>query len=62
MDKEAIKKAIAGVLNQFFQEEQGNRITSNNLEGLAGKLFNSIDQMPVPEPKEDVAGSKDKSK
>lgn len=43
MDKEQFKKEMIELLNTFFQEEQGNRITSNNMEGFSGKLMALID-------------------
>ena len=45
MDKEAFKKEMAQLLQNFFNEEQGNRITSNNIEGLSGKIFNLINKL-----------------
>lgn len=49
MDKEAFKKEMVQLLQNFFQEEQGNRITSNNIEGLSGKIFNLINKLE-PDP------------
>jgi hypothetical protein len=44
--KDKIKQVVQQHVQAFFQEEQGNRITSNNIEGFAGKLFRAIDQIP----------------
>ena len=41
--KDKLKEEINKVLGAFFQEEQGNRVTTNNLNGLAGKIFMAID-------------------
>ena len=45
--KDQVKKIITQYLQAFFQEEQGNRITSNNIEGFAGKLLTAIDKMEM---------------
>ena len=43
MDQERLKKNVSAVLVRFFQEEHGNRITSNNINGLLGTLLAVID-------------------
>jgi len=58
MDKDKLKKEIIQLLQNFFQEEQGNRITSNNIEGFSGKLLTLIDKQP--EKKNERNDSKDK--
>ena len=48
MDKEQFKKELAQLLQGFFQEEQGNRVTSNNISGLHGKLMELLDRQKEP--------------
>lgn len=43
MDKEQFKKEITALMQRFFQEEQGNRVTTNNIDGLMIKLLSLID-------------------
>ena len=51
MDKELLKKQIIEVLTGFFQEERGNRLTTNNLDGLGMKIIRVIDNIPVQKEK-----------
>ena len=44
MDKEQFKKGLVTIMQDFFQEEHGNRVTSNNIEGLTAKLINLVDK------------------
>lgn len=44
MDKAQFKEEFLAVINTFFQEERGNRITSNNIEGFIGKVLKVIDE------------------
>ena len=34
---------ITTVIQDFFREEQGNRVTSNNIQGLSLKIRSSLD-------------------
>jgi len=53
MDKEQFKKELIALMQRFFQEEQGNRVTSNNVEGFTGKLISLIDvHKPMEKPAE----------
>lgn len=53
-------KAVTDVISEFFQEEQGNRITSNNISGLIAKINRTI--MHLPEKKEESSEKKANSK
>ena len=55
--KDKLKEGINKVLGGFFQEEQGNRVTTNNLNGLAGKIYAVIDETF----KGDESGKREKS-
>lgn len=48
MDKEQLKKQAIQLVQTFFQEEQGNRVTSNNMEGLIGRILRLIDEHKPP--------------
>lgn len=43
MDKAQFKQEVIQFLQIFFQEEQGNRVTSNNMEGLILKIIKLVD-------------------
>lgn len=36
--KEELKKEMLDLIQQFFREEQGNRLTSFNINGLLGAM------------------------
>lgn len=42
--KSTLKEALLKLLNEFFAEERGNRLTSNNIEGLAVKINTLLEQ------------------
>lgn len=46
--KDQIKAEIAKILQEFFQEEQANRVTSNNMNGLNGKFMAMVDGLKWP--------------
>lgn len=46
--KDQIKAEIAKILQEFFQEEQNNRVTSNNMNGLNGKFMAMVDGLKWP--------------
>ena len=47
-----LKDQIMGLLIAFFKEEQGNRITSNNMDGLTLKTSMLLKQNEIiPKPK-----------
>ena len=43
MDKEQFKKEVITLMQRFFQEEQGNKITTNNVDGFLMKLLALVD-------------------
>ncbi len=43
MYKTQIKDEIIKTLNNFYQEERGNRVTTNVVDGLALKLVNLLE-------------------
>ena len=43
MYKEETKNEIVKLINDFFIEERGNRLTSNNIEGFALKMNNLLE-------------------
>lgn len=43
MDKDQFKNEMTGLMQRFYQEEQGNRITTNNIDGLMIKLSSLVD-------------------
>ena len=43
MDKEQFKRELIATLEGFFKEEQGNRVTSNMVEGFSHKLLALVD-------------------
>ena len=51
MYKETIKDELMRILNEFFREERGNRITSNNMEGLSAKVGHTLEHNKVEEKK-----------
>ncbi len=40
-----VKETVIGVLTKFFQEEVGNRVTPNNMEGLGMKMLKALDEL-----------------
>ena len=40
---------VAKVLTDFFREEQGNRVTSNNMQSLLVKVQQVFDNKTIPE-------------
>lgn len=42
-DMDEIKKVIGQLLQNFTQEEAGNKVTSNNMAGLAMNLMGALD-------------------
>jgi len=51
MDKEQFKKELIALMQRFFQEEQGNRVTTNNIDGLMIKLSSLVDTHELAEKK-----------
>lgn len=51
-----LRSVLIEVLQNFFNEEKGNRITSNNIDGLMGKILRVI------EPYEYITTHEEKSK
>jgi len=43
MEKEQIKKDVKTILNEFSRQEQGNRITAFNMQGLINTIMSVID-------------------
>ena len=54
-----VKDELMGLLVAFFKEEQGNRITSNNVDGLTMKVSFLLRQNEV-KPKEKEPKEKEK--
>jgi len=51
-----IKSVISTLVNNFVEEEKGNRVTNNNMTGLTVKLMAAIDGQITttpPEPKKE---------
>lgn len=48
----SLRKDLMVVLQNFFDEEKGNRVTSNNIDGLMGKVLRAIEPY---EPKDEEA-------
>jgi len=38
----SLKNDLTAVLQDFFNEERANRVTSNNMDGLMGKILRAI--------------------
>ena len=47
--KDELKQQILDILQQFFREEQNNRITSFNMAGLTGALTMIFDKNKMQE-------------
>jgi len=47
--KTEVKEEIYKLINAFFQEERGNRVTSNNIEGLSLKINILLEKHEVKE-------------
>ena len=43
MNKEQFKKELIAIMEGFYREEQGNRVTSNMVEGFSHKLLALVD-------------------
>jgi len=53
MDKEQFKRELIAALEEFFREEQGNRVTSNNIGGFSQKLLALVEAGYKPIPKKE---------
>jgi len=51
MYKTQIKDEIIKTLNNFYQEERGNRVTTNVVDGLTLKLINLLEANKTEEKK-----------
>lgn len=40
--EQPLRITIAEIIQSFFQEERGNKVTSNNMDGLLGKLVRAV--------------------
>jgi len=49
MYKSELREAIIKLLNGFYQEEQGNRVTSNIVDGLTLKIIKLLEANEVAE-------------
>jgi 1,6-anhydro-N-acetylmuramate kinase len=57
---EEIKKVVNVLLDNFAKEEQGNRVTSNNMFALATKINQALDgQITLTPPKEEKPEGKE---
>jgi len=59
MYKTQIKEEIIKTLNNFYQEERGNRVTTNVVDGLTLKLINLLEANKTEE-KKVTKGKEDK--
>jgi len=59
MYKTQIKEEISKTLNNFYQEERGNRVTTNVVDGLTLKLINLLEANKTEE-KKVTKGKEDK--
>ena len=59
MYKTQIKDEIIKTLNNFYQEERGNRVTTNVVDGLTLKLINLLEANKTEE-KKVTKGKEDK--
>jgi hypothetical protein len=50
-------KKVGEIVQQWFEEERGNRVTSNNVQGLMMKL-SVEDQKPAPVAKDEKQEAK----
>ncbi len=48
--KEELKGRLDKLLSDFFVEEQGNRVTSNNIQGLIVKVNTILDELDKQPP------------
>lgn len=53
MYKAELKAALNKSLNEFYLEERGNRITTNNMDGFGLKIGKVLDENEVREMKKD---------
>ena len=51
----SLKSDLMAILQGFFDEEKGNRVTSNNLEGLLGKVLRAIEPYEPKDEEEKAA-------
>lgn len=56
--KAELKEQTLKLFNAFFDEERGNRVTSNNLEGLALKFSKLLDDNEIKKEKDEHNGPK----
>lgn len=48
-----VKQVINQLVQNFIKEEQGNRVTNNNMSGLLMQIFAAVDgQITVNQPQE----------
>lgn len=40
--EQPLKIVVAEIIQSFFTEERGNKVTSNNMDGLLGKLLRAV--------------------
>jgi hypothetical protein len=52
IEKEVLSKKFAELIGAFYAEERGNRVTSNNLEGLMAKVNTLLDGLEAEKEKE----------
>ena len=47
--KDELKKDLTGLINQFFQEEMGNRVTSFSINGFCQALTKVLEKNQIKE-------------
>jgi len=56
MYKIELKNRLLIIINEFFTEERGNRITSNNMEGFSQKILSILKQCKIEDKEPDPEG------
>jgi len=49
MFKNELQDAIIKLMNNFYQEEQGNRVTTNVVDGITLKIVKVFDALKIEE-------------
>jgi len=52
--KDELKKQLVEVLQQYFNEERGNRLTIFNMSGLDNAIFTVLKNNEIEEEKKDA--------
>ena len=60
MDNSSIEKKITELISDFLRQEQGNRVTAYNMNGLLGALMRLVQEKGKANGQHDIQGA-DKS-